>query len=1526
MRILRRQLMDLLEEARHQQGLEILPERLRAALLHDTLKLLPHPESPESKKRIVLLSRTISHGSLHRHLITIRCPDQAFYLNAIRGYLLRSNIQPINQQTMVATMQCDESFCDVYLRHPDQQSDDNFMFISLHLSATLVPDCTTVCHDISAILRAVDLSVCDFEQMQMMLAGLTDNVRPDHPCSADLLAWMNEGRYLFFGLQTGSKRLGILRDYRAMSRVAPGLHQEIDAQAAPATPGLQWLHIATSQHYLYSAANVKALRICWRNSQGVLKHATLIGHFSRSARHTNTSQIPCLDQHWDELQQSPLLQQSAFYRREIRTLYDRLPKPLIHSIPSGQWLTPLKNIVDMNTPIQTSTSHLKPAVGNLEYLLVTMPSNRFGPNILHTVEAVIQTEDITIHGHESIGIGPYRIIIFAIQPGKEATMAAIPDAIGECIIFWKDKARSMVLLHAEEIDLPATLKELEQLPPLYQELFPPTQFLSDIQARRDVFSSCRNMVRVLKRSGEGQSNIELHIITCKALPLGRLVDRIQAFGLTAMQEAVVDFGPADQQVRISCIRCSAPDSLGEDDLKRLNRGLELVFNDEADHDMINALLTSSTLDIDQVATLITLRNHLIQLLPDAAPMPLSNMMLRYPKVSERLLQLFAACHLPSMPIDYITQARLEFEQVMSDVLNLSDDRWFRALAELIEAGLRTNAFVRQVGEPVAIKIDPGRLSFTPHPAPYRELFVHGVHVEGLHLRGGAVARGGIRFSDRPADFRTEVLDLMATQVVKNGQIVPTGSKGGFVVRDGTGGDFPLQQYRTFIRALLELTDNLVHGETIAPDGVRIPECDQHDPYLVVAADKGTAAFSNDANEESRLACFWLDDAFASGGRHGYDHKVVGITARGAWVCAAHHFDMLDRDAYNDPIRVVAIGDMGGDVFGNGMLLNPNLQLIAAFNHRHIFLDPNPDSKTAFAERKRLFKASLGWDRYNTELISHGGGVFERNTKSIAVSDELGKALQIEATRLSGEALIQAILKAPVDLLYNGGIGTYVKAGDESHSEVQDPANNNVRINADQLRASVVCEGGNLGFTQRARIEFASRDGVINTDAIDNSAGVDMSDHEVNLKILFSTPELSQVTPAQRNRTLKKMEAAVTEQCLSNNLMQSRVLTLAAYDAMKHLPRLIRLRNTLISDNRINPQSDPGMEENETLKLHPQLAVLLGHEKNRIHDTLDAEDFFHTSCFSSTILKKYFPEAMWHRYLPAMQEHPLASAIVHTQASNHIINHIGLASIHHLQSLLDQPVSDIIQALMLSECLLDAVELRQNIWSTMHDKTLIIHTQWELQEQITHFAEEMLRLCPVHELDKTWIKQQQHGLRTFRKSLSIQGVGGVENSRYLEILKLTSQAGLSSADAAHLASMPELTQMATAVHISATEKVPLTRCLKATQSAMHLLPFALLESSLRTPFWADKEAHALRREWLHRLTLLKQKATMQLLASRSRSLLDAGKKLWSQHRDWDEFQQAVRKGWIADRRESTDEAERLRLILALTHLESIIDES
>lgn len=1517
--------MDLLEEARRQQGIEELPKRLQSALLHDTLKLLPHPDSPASRKRIDLRFRTVSHGPIHRHLVTIRCPDQAFYLDAIKGYLLRSNIQPISQQTMVATMQCDDESCDIYLRHPDQQSDDNFMFITLHLSATLVPDCTAICQDINAILRAVDLSVCDFHQMQQKLTTITDKVRHDHRPSAELLEWMNQDKYLFFGMQVDGIRLGLLRDYRAMNRIAPGLHKEIESIDPPDTPGIEWLHLSACQHYLYSAADVKVLRICWRDGKEGLKHAILIGHFSRSARHANASQVPCLKQHWQALQQLSILQHSAFYRREIRTLYDRLPKPLLHSIPAKGWLAPLKSIVDLTTPTQTSTYHLKPARGNLDYLLIAMPANRFGPNILHQIEVNIQKHHVTIHGSESYGVGPYRIIILAIQVDDESKLEGIPDAVNQCIIFWKDRAKKVLIAHADEINFPETLKELERLPTLYQELFPPTQFLSDIQAREYVLSSCRTIIRVHQRQGS-ISDVELHIITCKTMPLGELVDKIQAFGLIAIQEAVVDFGHQDRPVRISCIRCNTSTDLHHDDLQRLRRGLELVFNDEADHDMLNALLTTTALDINQVGILIALRNHLIQIMPDAAPMPLSNMMLRYPIVSERLLHLFAALHLPSMPADYFSQVKLEFEQVMVDVQSLTDDRWFHALEKLIEAGVRTNAFVREIGDPVAFKTDSTLLDFAPRPLPYREIFIHGVHVEGIHLRAGAVARGGIRFSDRPADFRTEVLDLMSTQVVKNGQIVPTGAKGGFVVRGGSGADFVLQQYRIFIRTLLEMTDNLVHGESIAPDGIRIADTDQDDPYLVVAADKGTARFSDDANEESRLACFWLDDAFASGGSHGYDHKVVGITARGAWICAAHHFNLLGIDAYNDPIRVVAIGDMGGDVFGNGMLLNPNMLLIGAFNHSHIFLDPNPDPEKSFAERKRLFETVSGWDRYNSELISRGGGVFQRNAKSIPLSEEARKALGVDSASLSGEALIQTLLTTEVDLLYNGGIGTYVKASHESNHEVQDPANNNVRIDANQLTAKVVCEGGNLGFTQSARIEFALNGGIINTDAIDNSAGVDMSDHEVNLKILFSTPELIHTPMSKRDSILKQVEECVTQQCLNNNLLQSRALTLAVYDAGEHLPRLTRLRDRLMVDKRLELKTDPDIENDDTLPLHPQLAVLLGHEKNRIHDTLDAECFNANSCFSDHLLKGYFPDSLWRRFSHAMQEHPLAAGIIHTQATNHIINHIGLASIHHLQSLLDQSVSKIVQALLLAETLMDADSLRESIWVTVKDKSIVARIQRNMQEQIMHFAEELLRLCQVHDLDMAWIQHQQRGLRRFRHSLGAQGIGGIENSRYLELLKAASQAGLSSDDSAHLAAMPELTQMAVAVHISSSENIALSQCLKATQACLHLLPFLALEAALRSPLWADEEAHALRREWLHRLTLLKQRSTLQLLQHKSRSLLETGTRLWAQHKHWQDLQDTIHIGWSQDSDELMAEQGKLRLILALTHLESVIDES
>ena len=1529
MRILRQQLLSLLEEARVQHGLELPPQRLQAALIHLTMRLLPHSDFEFGKKRTALIAKTISHGAMHRHLILIRCPDQAFYLDAIKGYLLRKNIQPIGQQTMVASMQCDEQVCDIQLRQPDDHAEQNFMFIALHISATLVHDCKQLAHDIHAVLRSVELSVADFQTMSQSILEITQHIKEDAPQDAELLAWMNDNRYLLFGMQFfdatgGKKRLGLMRDLHTLAHITPELRQDIQALPAPKQTGMTWIHLKCSQHHLYSAVRVDIVRICWENAESKLEYAIVLGHFSRSARHTNASQTPYLSQQWQKLSQIHLLQHSAFYRREIRTLFDRIPKSLLASIEPELWFSPLRQVVDLTVPTHMVVSCLSPQHGDIRYLFIAMHSLRYGPNVMSNIGKHIQELGLSIHNQDSFGVGPYRIIITAIHSDNDYPAAQqIKKHIQPCIVFWKDIARQTILNQAERLDIPQALHELEQLRPLYQELFPPQQFLRHYQIREHILQHYQTMVQIHLSS----ENLKVQVFSQHAKPLGEIIDKIQAFGLVAMQESAVKFGNDGQPIHISCICCQIPEQLHPESIPRLQHALAQVLNHQADHDPINALLISVGLEIEHIAVLITLRNHLVQLIPEAAPTPLSQMLKSQSKAAAALYYMFEAIHRPGMPFSNQAQSKANFDKAMSEVANLTDDRWLRALSALIDASLRTNAYVREAGEPLAIKINPQKLDFAPHPRPYREIFVHGVYVEGAHLRGGSVSRGGIRHSDRYADFRTEVLELMTTQVVKNGQIVPTGAKGGFVVRGQDklfDPDFILTQYKQFIRSLLNLTDNLVHHECIPPDGMHIADDDRDDPYLVVAADKGTARFSDDANDEARLACFWLDDAFASGGKFGYDHKVFGITAKGAWTSAFQHFQGLGKDAYHDVISTIAIGDMGGDVFGNGMLINPNIHLLGAFNHRHIFLDPTPSKKT-FTERQRLFDAVKGWDAYDAKLISTGGGVFERSSKRIELSDEVREVLGIDATHLSGEALIKAMLLAPVGLLYNGGIGTYVKASKESHADVCDPGNNAVRVDAKNLRCQVVCEGGNLGFTQRARIEYAAQGGLINTDAIDNAAGVNMSDREVNLKILFAATDAASIDMNKRNQLLKRMGEEVAEQCLQDNHKQAKALMIAQNDAQEHPPRLLRLRDTLLNEGRLDRRVDPGLHSIESLSLRPQIAVLLGHEKNRVHELLDQQEFDTWSNFSDAMLENYFPSAIRQKFHKAIHQHPLKAGISHTQIANHILNHMGLMSIHHLQSLLDVPVSHICEALMIAETLMDIPELQK----ALHNAHIPDHTmqqvQHDMQEYILHFAEELLRLFDIQAWDKAWLKQQQQGMRRFRKSLPAQGVGGSENSRFLSLLKSAGKVGLELEDGTHLAALPELAQMAIATYLSSKLSLPLNRCLHAMQSTLHLLPFAALEAPMRSSEWGSEDAHPLRREWLSRLTILKARAAEQLLQKTTKNFLKTGESCWSQHKNWGKIQQfSMESLQQGEANGSSNEQRRMRLMLAFTQLEAIIE--
>lgn len=632
----------------------------------------------------------------------------------------------------------------------------------------------------------------------------------------------------------------------------------------------------------------------------------------------------------------------------------------------------------------------------------------------------------------------------------------------------------------------------------------------------------------------------------------------------------------------------------------------------------------------------------------------------------------------------VEATRSAIKGLLDRVASLDEDRILRSFIGVIDATLRTSYYiqyrngVRADGGPtdyISFKFDSSKVPDLPKPRPYREIFVYGPRVEGVHLRFGPVARGGLRWSDRREDFRTEVLGLVKAQMVKNTVIVPVGSKGGFfakqlpdpaVDRDAWFNE-GVACYQRFINGLLDITDNLVDGKVVPPSNV--VRHDGDDPYLVVAADKGTATFSDIANAIARAHGFWLDDAFASGGSVGYDHKGMGITARGAWESVKRHFRAMGRDSQKADFTVVGVGDMSGDVFGNGMLLSKHIRLLAAFDHRHIFLDPNPDAAVTFKERQRMFKLPRSsWDDYDKSLISKGGGVFPRSAKSIPLSPEIKAALGIDngVTAMSPVELLSAILKAPVDLLWNGGIGTYVKASSESNADVGDRANNALRVNGRDLRCKVVGEGGNLGMTQLGRIEAAQHNVLLNTDFIDNSAGVDTSDHEVNIKILLNGEvQKKKLTVPDRNKLLAQMTDEVGQLVLNDNYRQNQALSLMERMSVHRLGSKQHFIRTLESQGLLDRQieflpSDAEIAERKARGqglTRPELSVLLSYSKIVLFQQLLESDVPEDPYLSKELVR-YFPQPLQAKYAKAMENHRLKREIIATAVTNSMVNRMG----------------------------------------------------------------------------------------------------------------------------------------------------------------------------------------------------------------------------------------------------------------------------
>lgn len=896
---------------------------------------------------------------------------------------------------------------------------------------------------------------------------------------------------------------------------------------------------------------------------------------------------------------------------------------------------------------------------------------------------------------------------------------------------------------------------------------------------------------------------------------------------------------------------------------------------DAQRDPYAALTLAAGLRWREVDVVRTYGNYASQV--GAVPSRLSPVraLLAYPNVPRLLVQLFHARFSPDQKatkgdVQAIRDAlATELEQVSS----LADDRALRRLMSLIDGTVRTNYFrhggadpsFRSGGVPyISIKVRSADVDELKKTRLLYEVYVHSSRMEGVHLRGAPVSRGGIRWSDRHEDFRTEVMGLVQTQVVKNATIVPSGSKGGFITKRQFADRDPMmeearQQYMTLMRGLLDLTDNLVDGKVVPPP--RVVRHDGDDPYLVVAADKGTAHLSDTANSVAAEYGFWLDDAFASGGSQGYDHKKEGITARGAWECVKRHFREMGTDIQTTPFTVAGIGDMSGDVFGNGMLLSPVIRLIAAFDHRHIFIDPNPDTARSFAERQRMFDLPRSsWADYDPAVMSEGAMLVPRASKEIEITPQARAALGLpdDVERLDGEGLVRAVLMAPVDLLWNGGIGTYVKDAEETNADAGDTTNDPVRVNADDLRCRVVGEGGNLGFTQKGRIAFAARGGKINTDALDNSAGVDMSDHEVNLKILLgSVVRAGELDEDGRNALLASMTDEVSRLVLRNNFGQSLAVSLDEARSKETLDDFTSFVQALAREGRLDPAAE-GFPDAEELKTRardklgltrPNLAVLLAHAKLQAKAALLASSVPDDAA-TDDYLVDYFPaDAVAAAGEGRLREHRLRREIVTTELVNDLGNLMGSSFLHRVSRDSGRGIAEVVRAWLVASRIAGAAEIRADFAAAEGRFPSATVYRWLLGlarslEQTTHW---LLANTPADGDTSALIEEARAGLSALRGGFA-RFVAGEDRSVFLQRLGELQDLGVDRSMGERqltLRFLPQLLEIVSAARAAGTEEV---RTAKAFYAVSEKLGTARLREGMRAAAgddpWERRYAQAL----------------------------------------------------------------------------------
>ncbi|MEV5408030.1 NAD-glutamate dehydrogenase [Thermopolyspora sp. NPDC052614] len=1207
--------------------------------------------------------------------------------------------------------------------------------------------------DLQRVLEDVRYAVEDHRKMRALAVRTADELRRDPPPvpggarvieeTEELLRWLADDHFTFLGYReyrlergedgdtlkalTGTG-LGILRADRPGSESFAAMPPELRAKAREKR--LLIITKANSKATVHRPAYLDYIGVKLFGPDGeVVGERRFLGLLTHVAYSESIARIPVLRTKLDEVLRRAGIPFTSHDGQDLVEILESYPRAELFQIPVEELLPIALGVLQLRERKQVRLFLRRDDYGRYISCLVYLPRDRFSTKVRLRLQEILLDAlgGTSVDYSTMIGESPLARVHLVIRGERGRPLSDAGLDIEEL------ERRLAAVTRTWEDDLAVAIGELcpqEHAPELvrrygaafpeaYKADFPPDAAVADLQVLEELARSGDEIATEMYEPDDhyaGELRLKLYRIG-PPISLSKVLPLLQRMGVEVVDERPYqvdrdgDAATKDSWIYDFGLRCPRSQDVQPVRFREVFQdAFAASWYGRVEIDGFNALVPAAGLTWEQAEVLRAYAKYLRQAGIAFSQDYIERVLLGNTRLARLLARLFEARLNPERDgarqelCDALCE---EILGALDEVASLDEDRILRAYLEMIQATLRTNFFQRGADgkrKPyLALKFDPGAISVLPPPRPKFEIFVYSPRVEGVHLRFGKVARGGLRWSDRMEDFRTEILGLVKAQTVKNTVIVPTGSKGGFVVkRPPEGGREELMAegvacYRQFISGLLDLTDNLVDNEVVPPaDTVRH---DGDDTYLVVAADKGTATFSDIANAVAKEYGFWLGDAFASGGSVGYDHKAMGITARGAWESVKYHFRSLGHDVQATDVTVVGIGDMSGDVFGNGMLLSRHIRLVAAFDHRHIFIDPDPDAATSYAERSRLFTLPRSsWADYDPMLISPGGGVWPRAAKSISITPQMRAALGLpdNVAALPPNELIRAILRAPVDLLWNGGIGTYVKATAENHADVGDKANDGVRVNASELRCRVIGEGGNLGLTQLARIEFALGGGLVNTDFIDNSAGVDTSDHEVNIKILLDrVVRYGGLTDDERDRLFLGMTDEVARLVLRDNHAQNVVLAAARAQASEMLHVHTRYLRKLERDGWVDREleflpSEKTLAERRQRGLgltQPEFAVLLAYTKIMVDHELLASDL-PDDPYLEPWLVSYFPSALRERYRDHMRTHPLRREIITTCVTNDLVNHSGTSFMFRFAEETGASVPDMVRAYLVSREVFD----------------------------------------------------------------------------------------------------------------------------------------------------------------------------------------------------------------------------------------------